>query len=427
MKPRILFILYHFPSSWGAASARNWRIANRLNDECEKSVVLTPSAPPYPVRAGMTIIQVKKMDYRGKLDPKTQGGRFKERLKNNVLTQSLIKLINTFPLNIIAGEGGLLYLVNGVKIASEIIEKEKITHVYTSFRPMSDHVIGWQLKKKFPELMWVADFRDLPADPHFKHLYAQSWHRFMYTKIFRTADCLTTVSHGLAKALHAYHHKLVVTRNFLPEDFQKPTPVPTEFFSIVYTGSMFLDFRNPLPLFRVLQKLVNEGKVNKEKLRVHYAGKDADLWTSLSKKFNLTSVFVDHGFLDPEKTRTLQRMACINVLLTTASTELEGVLTGKMIEYIEAGSPVLGIVKGAVDKELKEIISGINGGIVVSDKQSEEMKIEAFIISEYQQWEITGMNAKTMDHDRIIDQFSYENALEKLIFKIKKSTEAEKL
>lgn len=418
MSPRFLFILYHFPSSWGSASARNWRMTDQIHDRFGFAKVLTASSSPFPVKNNLSTKQISKLDYRGKSTRAQQGGRFRERLKNNILSQSLIRLINTFPLNILAGEGGLYYIVNAVREGSEIIEQEQISHIYSSFRPMSDHVIAWQLKKKFPHLIWIADFRDLPADPHFKQLYAPSWHRFVYTRILRKADFLTTVSEGLGKALNAYHHKLIITRNFISDNYRIPTAEISPYFTIVYTGSMFLDFRNPEPLLSTIHKLINANKIEKESLRIHYAGKDSETWELLVKNYDLFNQFIDHGYISPDNTLQLQQSACLNLLLTTASTQLDGVLTGKMIEYLQAGSPILAIVKGGMDIELQQILKEVSAGLTVTDSVDDERNIEDFILNLYSKWLQSGKNEKPVNFELMKENFSSGRSLQSFFNRI---------
>lgn len=44
--------------------------------------------------------------------------------------------------------------------AVKVIKEEKIDLIYTTSYPYSDHLLGLYLKKKFPNIPWVVDFRD---------------------------------------------------------------------------------------------------------------------------------------------------------------------------------------------------------------------------------------------------------------------------
>ena len=43
----------------------------------------------------------------------------------------------------------------------KIIKKEKITHIYTTFSPISPHLLGKKIKLNHRELYWLAEYRDL--------------------------------------------------------------------------------------------------------------------------------------------------------------------------------------------------------------------------------------------------------------------------
>jgi hypothetical protein len=93
---------------------------------------------------------------------------------------------------------------------------------------MSDHLAAYLLKKKFPHLTWIADFRDLPIEPHYKLQFFPEYHHYIYKKIFSVISVMTTVSQGLSKELQRYGRTVSPVMNgikenlyFLRADLQK--------------------------------------------------------------------------------------------------------------------------------------------------------------------------------------------------------------
>jgi hypothetical protein len=128
---------------------------------------------------------IDAFDYRRILRRNNETGYLPEQQKSAGWKQWGIKFINTFPVNILLGEGGLFYVNSILKKANTLIRQEKITHIYSSFRPFADHYIAYRLKKKNPSLTWIADFRDLIIDPHYvHHLFAKKQEQY-YKKIFK--------------------------------------------------------------------------------------------------------------------------------------------------------------------------------------------------------------------------------------------------
>ena len=170
-------------------------------------------------------------------------------------------------------------------------------------------------------------------------------------------------------------------------------------FTIAYTGSMFLDKRNVDPIFQALQELLQDTVIDGGDIGIIYAGKDGNFWKQVAEKYRLESLLDDKGIVSAVEAQQIQHDACINVLLTVSSDQLQGVLTGKMIEYFQSGSPVLGIVVGQNDPELQSILMELEIGDSFSDQPSDLELIKSFIQREYLHWKNTGMNRKPVNTD----------------------------
>ncbi len=53
-----------------------------------------------------------------------------------------------------------LWQIFSLKKALEIIESEKINFIYTTSLPYTSHLLGLNIKKRYPKMAWTADFRD---------------------------------------------------------------------------------------------------------------------------------------------------------------------------------------------------------------------------------------------------------------------------
>ena len=327
----------------------------------------------------------------------------------------MIRLINSFPMNIIAGEGGLIYFIHAIRKGGKVIRNENISHLYSSYRPFTDHYVAYWLKRRHPQLVWIADFRDLVIDPHYNHILFPKNHHSFYKRIFSKADILTTVSDGLAKHLRTYNPNVLTLRNGISGEIVIPMPEQSTLFTIAYTGSMFLDKRNAEPLFQALAMLIEEGKVDRSKLQLWYAGKDGLYWNQLASKYNFETLLADKGIIPGDAAADIQMKACINVLLSVSSDALQGVLTGKMIEYIEAGSPVLAIIVQQNDPELQQILHELEIGDSFSDQPSDLNSIKDFIRKEYILWQETGMNRKPVNIDVVKKKYTQDSTMKPLL------------
>lgn len=405
-----LFFLYYYPPVPGTAAKRNGRISKAISDKVQGAHIFTASQIPDDqlVQGNSKVTTIAALDYRNILRRNTRDGALPEYVKQHGAAQWLIKLINSFPFNIVAGEGGLIYFYNLLRKGGKAIREEQITHLYSSYRPFADHYAAFLLKKKHPHIYWIADFRDLIIDPHYNHILFAGNHQTFFSKIFRKADLLTTVSDGLAVHLRAYNQNVITLRNGIEGDITQPLPILASKFSIAYTGSMFLDKRNIDPLFQALQELLQDAFMDGPDISIIYAGKDGLFWKQVAEKYRLESLLEDRGIVSADVAQQIQQDACINVLLTVSSDQLQGVLTGKMIEYFQSGSPVLGIVVGHNDPELQSILTELEIGDSFSDQPSDLQHIKAFILREYLHWKNTGLNRKPVNTNILKSKYSME-------------------
>ena len=403
MSRRFLFFLYFLPPAPGTAPKRNKRILKALAADSAYAIVFTAQYPgKHPETIpGAEIKTIKALDYRTWLRRKTADGYLAETSKKQGWKQFGIRMINSFPFSILLGEGGLFYFFSLLRKGQQTVDEHKITHLYSSFRPFADHYAAYWIKKRNPAVCWIADFRDVIVDPHYGHILWPKAHQRFFKNIFQKADIITTVSEGLAKNLRQYGDKVITVRNGIEHSLDEVTPVTTSKFTLVYTGSMMLDTRNPRPVFMALKGLMDLGKIDTGLVQLIYAGKDGNQWETLAAEYHMTQQLINNGIMEGDQARRLQHEACINLLLTTSSPELSGVLTGKLIEYIEAGSPILALVKGIVDPELKSIIYNANLGKCFLDTDDPSGDMAAFILDEYIKWKNTGLNRKPANLDWI--------------------------
>lgn len=409
----ILFILYNFPPDFGTAPIRNYQIACHLSPLFNNAFLLTKenadNAPFFK-----QIFKNRRTDYRYYIAKKSKSGYLSESLKRNFVSRFTIKLVNSFPFNLLFGEGGGTYLFRTVKKATELIRNENITHIYSSYRPFTDHAVSRYLKVKFPHLIWIADFRDLIVDPHYRQQFFPGWHTLFYNRFYKKADLLTTISEGFCKKLAATHKHALVTMNGIEEGLKFPEAMVSAIFSIVYTGSMFLDERNPHPVLKVLQDLLNSNQIDVARFRLIYAGKDIGYWNEIIESYELEDIFEYKGLLMRSASQELQQNANINLLLTIASDELDGVLTGKMIEYLQSGSNILAIIKHQIDPAIVDIFDDVNAGLVVSDADKEQIAIRQFILEKYNQWLDSGVVEKPINMHILMKRFAWQQTLEPL-------------
>jgi hypothetical protein len=438
---RLLCLLYYFPPIKSVAVNRNWSIIRHLQPYFADIFVFTTQNNrllPQEVldTEGVGITTITTFDYRtltAWLKPNRAEMHHDEGTKSSPIVRLAIRLLDSFPFNLLFHEGGIIYSLVGFWRAARLIRQEKITHIYSSFRPMSDHFTAHLLKIFFPRLVWVADFRDLHIDPLYQMPIVPPFQHWCNKRLLRRANLVTTVSEGLAVHLRAYHPNVYALRNGVHLDSQKifeqsqlsPSPISqspnlpisqSPKFTLAYTGSMWIDERNPTLLLKIMRDLANEGILTPQNTQIVYAGKDTAVWQTWISKYNLDVFFNSYGLVNSQRAVDIQRTAHLNILLTSALPNYGGVLTGKFFEYLAACKPILVLINGAQDLEFEQIMMHLEAGIVAYNDRSEAV-LRAFILKLFKEWQTTGNVKPTIRRERL-DELSWEATIGKLASKL---------
>lgn len=416
-----LIIAYWFPPM-SVHTWRSWYVYQELKKKFSEVTILTTSHRKHLSTldtqvTDQKIIAIPTLDYRRfYFLRKIRTAHVAERKKNR-LNFWFYYLLNSFPFNLLVGEGGAIYLILGWRAALKLVKNGEISLIFSSFRPYADHCIAWLVKRSHPEIFWVADFRDLHINPILKETFFPLFQKWCARKILAKADLVTTVSKGLAAHLKPFHPNVVVLRNGIGELVNKsnPSPVPqdqspTTKFTITYTGSMSRWLCSPMLLLEVLSEMVSSKELHPDKFEILYAGKDQLSWDSIVQKTSPPIPFRSLGLISHDKAIQLQQKSHINLLLTYSSNELSGILTGKLYEYLAARRPILLMVNGVKDDELEDIFNETNAGIIVYNQNSMKKCIRNFIFELYEEWLKTGEVSHRIKLESL-ENYKWENMM----------------
>lgn len=280
---------------------------------------------------------------------------------------------------------------HAVKEGKKIIDEQKPDIIFSSSPPYTCALIAMELKKYAEKstgkkIPWVSDFRDAWTD------YLTTPNRWFIPKMIdkkyeRTtldnADTVTIVAAGMKDDFErkypdvAAKTNFVLLRNGFDEEDYKHAAQPVkrnDKFTIVYTGSMY-GKRNPYYLLDTVNELVNEGKVNKDKVKFIFVGRmGSDILeyinnSPLKKCIELIS-YVPHS----ESINYLMKADAM-LLLIDEDKYSTMILSGKVFEYLGAsaltGKPVFAI---AGEGEARDLLTETNAGIITPHNYPEILK-----------------------------------------------------
>ena len=418
-----LFIHYHYPPIRNSGVYRNYFLSSALAESTHRSFLITTDNRKYlpneilPLHPSIKKYEAFTVDYRRiiawlKGSNAKAGAQFSEQTKKSTFAAWMIKVQRSFPFNLLLAEGSLIYIIRSYFIANKLINEHKIDVIFSSFMPYSDHIIAYLVKKKHPQIKWVADFRDLHVEPIYKNTIWIPFQNWVEKKILFRADLVTCVSEGISKKMRYYHNNVITVTKGV--ELQMSETQYEKKFTISYSGSLFLDFRDPKVVFQALMELMNDGNMDKDKFQFLYVGKDSVVMRKKVDEAGLGHYFVDRGFVSRAEALEIQSKSHLNLLLTSSSDEHQGLLTGKLFEYFEAGNPVLCVIKGVYDDEIESIFTELDAGYIVYDP-SDIAGLKLFILQKYNEWILTGQVNSTINKSLLIKNYSWQGQARKII------------
>ncbi len=270
----------------------------------------------------------------------------------------------------------------------ELIEKEKIDTILVTSPPQSSQLIGLQLKKKY-QLKWIADIRDPWTDIYYydKLLHTKRSRKkdLRYEReVLENADKVIVVSNAIKNMFSAKSEKInsdkihVIPNGFDENDFRIATPDASPDFIITYTGTITGDYKIETFLI-ALKKLIEQNKAVKFKLR--FVGSvSGEIKNLLEKNLKFNSEIIPH-VAHAESVKYLLSSTLLLLAIPDVK-DNEGILTGKLFEYLASQKPILCL--GPQQGEAAQIIAECAAGKTFN--YAAENEIFNDLDSNFQKW-----------------------------------------
>lgn len=246
--------------------------------------------------------------------------------------------------------------------------------VVSTAGPYSTHIVAHRIKKRGQAMKWVADYRDTwsnnyiyPGLPLLNRLEV-----FLEKRLLKNADLITTVSEPFAHEFSNHHETpvLAIENGFDPSDLEQ-LPQESIFPSdgkirIVHTGSLYLGKRDPTPLFRVL------GRLQDNRYEVLFVGERQANLEALIEEYQVKDYVKEVGRVSRQDALRMQRDADALLFLPWNDASVEGVLTGKIFEYLFSGTPIIALGASHLEESQKLILEAGAGWACLNDDQVAE-------------------------------------------------------
>jgi len=245
--------------------------------------------------------------------------------------------------------------------------------IISSYPPEVVHLAAERLSRE-AGIPWVADYRDLWFRDMrlFQYRVTTFLSGLVNRRLLRKAKVISTVSKGLSKRLEGLLNRPVTVsyNGFIKPrwEINSTRPWQDDRIHIVYTGRLYPKKRDPRAFLEAVASFRKSEPRFDDYIAIDFYGYDVLYVESIAKECGLEKCVKAHGFVPYDESLRIQRHAGVLLFLDWAEESAEGVLTGKLFEYLSSGRPIL-CVGTRKDTEAAEIIRTAQCGVALTSGQ----------------------------------------------------------
>lgn len=301
-----------------------------------------------------------------------------------------------------------------VAFLSDYVIDNRIGTIVTTGPPHSVHLIGLRLKKKLPQVRWLADFRDPWTewgiwDSLMVSRPVRALHRRLERRVFAAADEIITITPFYVDQFQRLAGRPVrlLTNGFDEDDFASLSYSKPEKFLIRHVG-VVNEKCDPRPFMEALAVVMKQHPDFAAVVRLEFIGEvHADFRRFVQERAVLDAVTVFTGNIPHDQLITLYGSSALLLLILTGYKDAEGFLPGKLFEYLATGLPILGV--GPVAGDAATVLQESGVGVMVDS--ADQKGIQQRLYEAYEGWLTNPLPQPDMEGVRRFSRMEITRAL----------------
>ncbi len=413
---KVLIIAYYFPPLGGSGVQRTLKFVKYLPEYGWEPTVLTVGNTAYYAKDDSLLREIENEHIRV---IRTQSSDVNAVVHKN--NKEIVKMPKEGTRKFLSFLSDLVFIPDNkigwkkhaVKAASELLSKEQFDVLFATAPPVTDFLIGVELKKKF-KIPLVIDYRDSWINYPYKY-FPTPLHKYIHYKkekhVVHSSDMVVTTSRHVKEELIQRHKFLsygdvaILSHGFDPEDLKFPNQgvLPQiDKLRITYSG-MFYGTITPVYFLQALAKVFKEHAHLRGRIEACFVGLFRPEYINLVNQLGLQNAVNLLGYLEHKE--AVKYLLASDVLWLINQDDL--MTPGKLYEYIGTGKKILGCVpKGYLRNTIEEAggecvepanIDAIAAKIVSLYERYEKKELKGArpeVISRYNRYTLTGELAK---------------------------------
>jgi len=237
---------------------------------------------------------------------------------------------------------------SAVEAAEVLLERERFDVMVSSSPYPTSHIVAATLRRRYPSLRWVADFRDLWADnhnysmPRWRQAIDRRWER----RVLRNADALMTPTQDWSAHLSRVHNRpaVCVPNGYVDyEQAVEPAALAAGKFVLLYSGLRYPANQSIRPLLEAMRRLRDEGVIDAERFCFRWIGPfDSDTAHQVSE-LGIRDLVSQEPPVSRDQAVAAQRAATALLFLQWQDRATDWSSSLKLHEYVGSGRPILAV------------------------------------------------------------------------------------
>ncbi len=254
-----------------------------------------------------------------------------------------------------------------IKLALSWRNEWKPDLIYSSGPPHSGQVIASKLSSRLG-VPWIAEMRDLWIDDPYldRHPWLKPFHDWFARTISARASGFVVVTEEARAGLRKVTQKPIVLsyNGYDPSDFEGMdvvAPLDPQRLTIIHAGTIYLGRRDPTPLFLAIAALGPDAA----KIRCLFYSDTNGAVAALARQLGVEASVEIREAVPRATILRVEREVDILLECRWIDPKGDGVIPGKLFEYIGARRPILSL--GSLTGEAAAIVRENDLGLVSND------------------------------------------------------------
>lgn len=265
------------------------------------------------------------------------------------------------------------------KEGAAVHARRPVDVVVSSGPPQSAHLAAARIAAAIGR-PWVAEQRDIwIGNPYSDGMrIVRWWNDWLGHRTLSQASGFVALTQEAGRQTSARFGKPfeIAYNGFDPEDFaglEKVEPLDPERLTVVHAGIIYAERRDPSALFEAIVRLGPK----RSQVRAIFYHDEARFITELKQKFGVADQVELHSLQPRSEILRIERQADVLLLCRWNDRRDDGIIPGKLFEYIGARRPILAV--GSETGEAVDIVRAGGFGLASNDPATIAAQLDAWI------------------------------------------------